>query len=107
MTNTASHSADLALTSRVAAGERAAFDALFDRYADRVYALANRRAEDLDAVQELTERMLERVFSQIAQYTGEISLDWWVLGRCERVLCGRRSDWEPARRAEKRSAAGV
>jgi hypothetical protein len=105
-TNSASHSADLALTRRVTAGERAAFDALFDRYADRIYALASRRVEDLDAVRELTERMLERVFSEIAQYTGEVCLDWWVLGRCERALSGLQAQRESVPRAEGRTATG-
>jgi DNA-directed RNA polymerase specialized sigma24 family protein len=89
------HNADLTLASRVAAAERRAFDALFERYADRIYALACRRAADPDSGRDLTERMLERVFSDLADYGGEVSLDHWVLGRCKRVLAGRRADSEP------------
>jgi RNA polymerase sigma-70 factor (ECF subfamily) len=77
---------DLALARRVAAGERSAFDAFFDRYADRVHALACRRAAGLESARDLTERMLARVFGDIAQYRGDVALDGWVLVRCKRAL---------------------
>jgi RNA polymerase sigma-70 factor (ECF subfamily) len=77
---------DLALARRVAAGERSAFDALFDRYADRVHALACRRASGLESARDLTECMLARVFSDIGQYRGDVALDGWVLVRCRRAL---------------------
>jgi DNA-directed RNA polymerase specialized sigma24 family protein len=86
---------DLALARRVAAGERSAFDALFDRYADRVQALAHRHAAGLESARELTERMLARVFTDIARYQGDVSLDGWVLSRCKPVLASPSSDSQP------------
>jgi DNA-directed RNA polymerase specialized sigma24 family protein len=88
------HTADLALARRVAAAERPAFDALFERYADRVHAFAHRRAAAPESGQELTEQMLERVFNDIGHYGGDVSLDEWVLGRCRRVLADLRMDSE-------------
>jgi DNA-directed RNA polymerase specialized sigma24 family protein len=92
--------ADLKLVRQVAAGERDAFDVLFDRYADRVHLLAHRRVAGLDSARDLTERMLERVFSDLAHYQGDVSLDWWVLGRCKRVLVDSPTVSEPRTRAE-------
>jgi DNA-directed RNA polymerase specialized sigma24 family protein len=88
------HTSDLAIAKRVAAAERPAFEALFDRYAHRVYRLASRRATGPESARKLTERMLERMFGEIASYRGEISLDWWVLDRCGRVLKDLRTDSE-------------
>jgi DNA-directed RNA polymerase specialized sigma24 family protein len=88
------HAGDLALARRVATAERTAFAALFERYADRVHALAFRRTTDEESARDLTERMLARVFGDIPRYRGEISLDWWVLGRCKRVLVDLRADSE-------------
>lgn len=94
------HIADLALAKRAAAGERAAFDALFDRYADRIHALARRRASGLESGRDLTEYMLERLFGDVAKYEGDISLDWWVLGQCARALADLRADPEPQAQVE-------
>jgi DNA-directed RNA polymerase specialized sigma24 family protein len=88
------HSEDLALAKRVAAGDRVAFDTLFDRYVDRVHSFALRRAEGLGSAQELTERILERAFGEIAEYQGDVSLDGWVLARCKRAIAGLRSEGE-------------
>jgi DNA-directed RNA polymerase specialized sigma24 family protein len=86
-----SHSEDLALVLRVVSAERPAFEALFERYADRVHALALRRAATPASARELAERMLERVFADIDQYRGDVSLDAWVLGVCKRVLAAPRA----------------
>lgn len=82
------HSADVALVRRVIAAERAAFDALFERYADRVHALAQRRVTPPESARVLTERMLERIFADLGEYRGSVSLDTWVLCVCKRVLAG-------------------
>jgi DNA-directed RNA polymerase specialized sigma24 family protein len=79
------HSEDLALAKRVAAGDRVAFDTLFDRYVDRVHSFALRRAEGLGSAPELTERILERAFGEIAEYQEDVSLDGWVRGAAGRL----------------------
>lgn len=88
------HGEDLALVRRAVAGDRVAFDVLFDRYVDRIHSFALRRGEGIGSAQELTERILERVFGEIAEYQGAVSLDGWVLARCKRVLACLRSDHE-------------
>jgi DNA-directed RNA polymerase specialized sigma24 family protein len=77
---------DLVRTRQILAGDRAAFDGLFDRYADRVYRLAHRHAGDEGQARELAERMLERVFRNLPGYRGQMPLDAWVLVQCKAVL---------------------
>lgn len=77
---------DLAQAHRVLAGDRSAFDGLFDRYADRVYRFAHRRAGNEAEAQELTRQMLERIFRELPSYRGEVALDAWVLVKCRAAL---------------------
>jgi DNA-directed RNA polymerase specialized sigma24 family protein len=77
---------DLAQARRALAGDRAAFDGLFDRYADRVYRLAHRHAGEEEQARELAERMLDRVFHDLPGYRGQLPLDAWVLVKCKAVL---------------------
>jgi DNA-directed RNA polymerase specialized sigma24 family protein len=95
------NTADMELARGVAAAERDAFDALFERYVDRVYALARRCATGPESACDLTGRMLEQVFSDIALYRGDVSLDSWVLGRCKRVGADAPA---PLRRSETSQA---
>ena len=67
--------------------------------AETVQALAKRRAIGLESSRELTERMLMRVFSNIADYGGDVSLDVWVLGQCGRVLASPSPDSRPREHA--------
>jgi DNA-directed RNA polymerase specialized sigma24 family protein len=77
---------DLAEVRRALAGDRCAFDGLFDRYADRVYRLARRRSGGEREARELTRRMLERVFLELPGYRGDVPLDAWVLAQCKATL---------------------
>lgn len=95
---------DLALAQR-AQHDRRAFDALFDRYADRVHRLAVRRTETAGEAEALAARMLERIFVELDRYRGELSLDAWVLARCKRVMAGRRAA-EPPRAATQQAVWG-
>jgi RNA polymerase sigma-70 factor (ECF subfamily) len=79
---------DLTQARRVLAGDRAAFDGLFDRYADRVYRLARRRASDEQEARRLTQQMLDRAFRNLSAYRGGMPLDVWVLVQCKAVLAG-------------------
>jgi DNA-directed RNA polymerase specialized sigma24 family protein len=86
---------DLVQARSVLAGDRAAFEDLFERYADRVYRLACRHADDEAEARELTRKMLCRVFRDLSGYRGAMSLDAWVLVQCKEVLaavarCERR-----------------
>jgi DNA-directed RNA polymerase specialized sigma24 family protein len=90
---------DLAEARRALAGDRAAFDGLFDRYADRVYRLAHRRSGDEREARELTRRMLERVFLDLPGYRGGVPLDAWVLARCKAALAAAAPSAARPRRA--------
>lgn len=89
---------DLALAERVCR-DRKAFDALFDRYADRVYALARSRTESDEQAEGLTGEMLEEVFGELASFRGESALDVWVVARCQSVLRAREASGRRMRAA--------
>jgi RNA polymerase sigma-70 factor (ECF subfamily) len=76
---------DLALARSAAGGERAAFDALFERYAERVYRFLLARSAGRSAAEEGTEKALLRVFAELPDYAGTGSLDAWVLERVRKV----------------------
>lgn len=81
---------DLALV-RAAREDRAAFDALFDRYVDRVYRLARRRIGKGREAEALATRMLERIMGELHRFDRRSSLDAWVLARCQSALKEREA----------------
>lgn len=94
---------DLSMVRCAAAGERPAFDALFERYADRVFRFAAARARDAAEAERASEAALCRVFAELGRYTGAVELDAWVLARvCS--ACAEHLDGLPAQ-GEPRSAA--
>jgi DNA-directed RNA polymerase specialized sigma24 family protein len=72
---------DLELAQRAARAERAAFDAVFERFAGRVHRFVALRTPDRRAAEALTRRALEAVFRDLARHAGEESLDAFVLRR--------------------------
>jgi DNA-directed RNA polymerase specialized sigma24 family protein len=78
---------DALLARQVAAGERAAFDRFFERYADRIHALALRRGADRGAAETCTRQVLTRALAELPHFRGEIPLDAWML-RHARALVG-------------------
>lgn len=79
---------DLALVRR-ARSDRDAFDALFDRYVDRVHRLSRRHSRSDRDAEALTEELLAWVFSGLEDYGGTLPLDAWVLSRCRSALALR------------------
>ena len=77
---------DLQLARRAAAGDRGCFDAIFDRFVDRVHRLAVRRGADPVEAERLTERVLERLFEALPRYDARETLDLWALGIAWGVL---------------------
>jgi DNA-directed RNA polymerase specialized sigma24 family protein len=80
---------DLALVRRAAAGERAAFDTLFERYADKVFCYAAARARSSAEAERACEVALARVFGELHLYAGAVGLDAWVLDRVHRACAAQ------------------
>lgn len=69
---------DRALIGRVAAGDRGAAKALYDRHASRVYRLAYRMCGDRDLAGDLTQDVFVKVFRQLGQFRGESAFSTWL-----------------------------
>lgn len=70
---------DLALARRVVAGDRKAFDRLFELVFARLYRFVLLRVgRDVDSAQDLCQQVLERAVRRLAQYRGEASLFTWL-----------------------------
>ena len=69
---------DRSLVARVAAGERQAARALYDRHSPRVHRLAYRMCGDQDLAADLTQDVFVQVFRQLAQFRGESAFSTWL-----------------------------
>lgn len=91
---------DLELARRAAGADRAAFDAVFERFAARVHRFVAVRTRSPNQAEALTRRALEAVFRELADFAGAESLDAFVLRRvqAELVANGARSAAGPTKR---------
>ena len=77
------------LLERVAAGDEAAFEILYERYFPRVFSFLSKRLRNRADVEETTQEAFINVFSSIDSYRGEAPFAAWVLGVTRRTLAGR------------------
>lgn len=89
---------DPALVERARAGDRAAFEALVRRYADRLYAVVLRFLADSDEAQEATQEAFLRAWRSIGRFEGRSQFFTWLY---------RIGINEAKRRAERRAPATV
>jgi RNA polymerase sigma-70 factor (ECF subfamily) len=80
---------DAELLARVCAGERAAFDQLYDRFFPRVHAFVARRIGNRADVEEIVQEVFLGVFSSLASFRGEGAFAAWVLGVARRTIASR------------------
>ena len=73
------HRADVELARRAAEADPGAFESLFADTIVRVYAFVLRRTPSAEVAQRVTERVLTRVFADLARYEGSVPLSAWVL----------------------------
>ncbi len=103
------HPADLELTRRVLAGERAAFDDLFDRAFAPVLAHAARRLGPGARARAVTDTSLRELLDFLPRYGGRMSLDALALAIVRRQteealaeaaarVVGQADDWRVATR---------
>lgn len=80
---------DESLVDRACAGEREAFDRLYERYFGRVYAFVARRLGNRADVEETVQEVFLGVFAGLASFRGDGVFAAWVLGIARRTIAGR------------------
>ena len=71
------------------AGDKAAFDSLYERYLSRVYPFVAQRRLSRAATEALVHEVLANVFSSLHTYCGNTSFVVWVLGVLRHTLARR------------------
>jgi RNA polymerase sigma-70 factor (ECF subfamily) len=77
------------LIDRIRAGDRAAFDLLYERYFKRVYGFLDRRLQNRADTEETTQEVFINVFSSIDSFRGEAPFAAWIFGLTRRTLAAR------------------
>ena len=77
------------LVSRVAQGDRSAFDALYARYFQRVFRFVDRRLRNRADVEETVQEVFFHLFSSLPSFRGESPFAAWVFGVTRRTLASR------------------
>lgn len=80
---------DELLVDRVRAGERAAFDELYQRYFKRVYAFLDKRLRNRWDAEETTQEVFINVFASLDGYRGDAPFAAWIFGLTRRTLAAR------------------
>jgi RNA polymerase sigma-70 factor (ECF subfamily) len=80
---------DEELIERVCGGERAAFEALYERYFPRVFAFVSRRLGNRADVEETVQEVFFGVFAGLASFRREGAFAAWVLGVARRTVASR------------------
>lgn len=71
---------DQALVARVAAGDRQAFELLFNAYGERVFRYAHRLISDVTKSEEVTNDVMLEVWKTAARFEGRSKVSTWILG---------------------------
>jgi RNA polymerase sigma-70 factor (ECF subfamily) len=80
---------DEELIERVARGDEAAFEALYDRYFPRVFSFVRKRLGNRADTEETVQEVFLSVFGSMASYRGDAPFAAWVLGVTRRTIAAR------------------
>jgi RNA polymerase sigma-70 factor (ECF subfamily) len=80
---------DEALVERVRGGDRACFDALYQRYFTRIYRFLDRRLGNRADVEETVQEVFINLFASLHGFRGEAPFAAWVFGLTRRTLANR------------------
>ncbi len=69
---------DALLVARARAGDRAAFDALYRRHVDRVYAVCLRMVGEVNAAEQLTQDAFVRAWRGLGSFRGDSAFTSWL-----------------------------
>ncbi len=68
------------LVSRIAEGDRRAFEQLFESYGERVFRYAHRLISDVTKAEEVTNDVMLEVWKTAARFEGRSKVSTWILG---------------------------
>lgn len=68
------------LVTRIAAGDRRAFEQLFESYGERVFRYAQRLISDVTKAEEVTNDVMLEVWKTAARFEGRSKVSTWILG---------------------------
>jgi RNA polymerase sigma-70 factor (ECF subfamily) len=80
---------EVELIERILAGERDAFDSIYERYLPRVYSFVHKRLGNRADTEETVQEVFFHVFSCLASYRREAHFAAWVLGIARRTVANR------------------
>ena len=80
---------DDTLIERILAGDKEAFDRLYERYFGRVYSFVRKRLDNRADVEEIVQEVFVSVFSCLDSYRREAPLGAWILGTARCAVAGR------------------
>ena len=80
---------DELLVDRVRAGDREAFDEIYQRYFKRVYAFLDKRLNNRADTEEVTQEVFINIFSSLDSFRGEAPFAAWIFGLTRRTLAAR------------------
>ena len=95
---------ELALVRRALAGERAAFDALYDSHFPRVFHLARTRLDE-SAARSATEATFETLMGLLPAYRGQRPLATWIATLARHEIRLRSDVRRPPSAFDRRAAA--
>ena len=102
---------DLHLVERLKQGDEVAFDELYERYFDRVFAFVDRRMSNNADAEETVQEVFVNVFSAVSSYRGEAPFSAWLFGLTRRTIASRfkkrRHPTIPMGDAEPEPAVGI
>jgi RNA polymerase sigma-70 factor (ECF subfamily) len=81
--------ADEFLVERLRQGDREAFDALYQRYFERVFRFVDRRMANRADAEEVVQEAFINLFSSIHTFRGDAPFGAWVFGVARRTLASR------------------
>jgi RNA polymerase sigma-70 factor (ECF subfamily) len=80
---------DAELIARILAGEREAFDQIYERYLPRVFSFVHKRLGNRADTEETVQEVFFHVFSCLGSYRHEAHFAAWVLGIARRTVANR------------------
>lgn len=72
------HTSDLDLARKAGAGDELAFEEIVRRYGPRVFRIAGRFFRQRSAVEEISQEVFLRAYTQLATYEGRGSFEGWI-----------------------------
>ncbi len=80
---------DEIIVERICAGDRAAFDVLYERYWSRVFHYVDRRLRNRADTEETVQEVFFRLFSSLDSFRGDAAFGAWVFGLTRRTIANR------------------